>query len=938
MLFQECSTGGNEGKDGPKRRGNVVASRRGRWVIKLALALFLFRKGVLSVGEMSRLHSEMWKHKALGEESLARGYVSEDADTFFAESIWKQRLGNMWLKEGFEVCARELEPYFQQAFMKLRGEQEEQEPQPQLKDDENGVIVNETDTDDTCSGAIKINFVKDVSAGDFLREVLCKKKFSRQLAKLYNCALSYVRSTRVSTEASSQAWFSVRDVLTHLQSMSFRFMDDDGGGQAHEIPEWMPTVPSHCVALLHYLDLLGRLQFSWRDAGVGHAKASTSTSSLLETEASTVRELWMRAAWAHKSRAAAMEVFDSHPALSLRHVLSHSTSLKCYDFVDDVAQLRREVRRYGGRPVAQFRPFLLIVPDVLLHQDDDSNFTAWASVLMASRVTREAAFIRISQRFMDMHMGSFVRVVDPQLGTTTGADAAKNFSAEVVWLLPSSEMHPDAIASSYGDNTYISAELLYGSDAAADIVVEALRPGPRSQLREGSDGSVVATDEQLCRLFEENLHFENWTPPPKAKEDTKDVKTAGKTQCVACDHEFFDTTAARRCLHFMAYESEVAMRELDVININVLSSRWLAIGSSLLSSDSDMTRWVSNLSSSEFADPSLILPRMRSGDKAVLHGFQVGRKELLADFKTGVFNPIQLVNRQSTVTLVVYFEKSAGDAVLATTPMLLLRPSHVVGAAGGLSERRAKNEAKSHRHRAAMVVSYTTYGADTKGCEKNYIAVEMSLEEELQYCGGMVDEHVDDGDDKEVCGGQSLQRVVVVADEWELVAQPSIENIIEYEFIQPLKRFCCPPHEECRFDSLSSETRVSLFNNLRQQLLLAVTPKLNESLEYLGDAVLDFVFSQRALDNWTEGPIVPGTTNAVLASHLPEVLRRHMEITYGIFNQKRMADVVEALFGAVMMAFWVIPRKDAVAATGLLPFTCVLHVVERFIKLMRISV
>ncbi|KEG08041.1 hypothetical protein DQ04_08151010 [Trypanosoma grayi] len=885
-----------------KRSPNVVASRRGRWVVKLALALFLSRQGITEAGELSRIHSELWRHDFLGEESLVRGYAPPGTDLFAAESIWKQLLGRMWLKSGFDACEAALEPYFKKKYNEYR-QHEAQERQLRDANECAEPVHDPVELSDTTEA----NAAGAGPAPMPAASASIDKPLLEQLTKLYQNAVQYARQVQFAASQCSQGWIPAEELFAHLQGDKCDCLHDDGVAHAEAVQ--LPTTPWQLIASLRSLDLLGRLQFS---------QATDAVTAAGEAETG-VGETWrVRAVWAHRDAAVSADVLISHPLMSLRRALSLlAPGTACYEFVEDIERWRRAVQKHGGRQVFAVHSFFRIVPgDALLHRGDANNDnkeeTLWAAALAANNVTSKSAFVRISPTFLERHLDRCVRVVcqEPDMP-----------SAAAALLLPLGEILQQFVRRPGPDMSIVHAAVLYGDGTSPDITVEALRVGETSANAEeneegtkhGVNGGVNNTAP--CCLTPQFIQLEGLTTVDDKSTEATTIDVAALPNVV-----HFDAAEARSLLRFTMRECALAANAMRAIPLATLCSRWLA-GSAAVQN------WASASAAGEFDALSIVLPCKRCSTGSALHGRAAAIKQLRAELRAGHFGPVRASAEHKQQLFTVYFEASPnGDEnsakALPMTPMLLLLPRHALDVG---THAETDSDGLARRCRAVLVVPFNRDGNNSENSEgmKSYVAVGLSEEEALRCREN---------------GGELLQSVEVLVDEWVLNASPSIVDVVEREFITPVEHSLRLPPAPLVFNELPEEQQTSLLQSLRQQLQLAITPGKNEALEYLGDAVLDFVAAQEKLAEWSHGPVVKSTSNAVLARQLPEELCEYLSVVYNISGRKQRADVVEALFGAVAMALWVIPRSAAAnRAAGLLPFAVVLRAVRALAGALEIA-
>nr|AOA52377.1 dicer 2 [Crithidia acanthocephali] len=178
----------------------------------------------------------------------------------------------------------------------------------------------------------------------------------------------------------------------------------------------------------------------------------------------------------------------------------------------------------------------------------------------------------------------------------------------------------------------------------------------------------------------------------------------------------------------------------------------------------------------------------------------------------------------------------------------------------------------------------------------------------------------------------------LACDEWVLGVSWPAEAIVDYVLLPPLREALVVYGEKAlaiasasargrtvsndyTFDRVPSATVIDGFAaDLRHELLGVLTDaKTMELREFYGDGLLDYcvavtVLSYRhAATNfaiWRGGSITESSTNnALVMQALPRVLRDYWMSRRRIHNDKRLADCVESLFGAVSMALWVLPLR-----------------------------
>ncbi|ORC85751.1 uncharacterized protein TM35_000332080 [Trypanosoma theileri] len=1002
-----CNDGTNE-EVHQEKLINTVQSRRGRWVIKLAVALFLMRRGITNVSELGLLHSELWRHESLGRESCARGYVEEDTNLFTAESVWKRKLGRMWMEKGFEACEKELEPYLIKEFAKHR---------PCTKTENNNEKKDEEEKKE--------------------QSTVVKMEDVREYVKLYQDALRYARSVGFAEREEEQGWITATELFHHLQKiygLPIKENTDNTNNNTNNNSNSdyddmnrdkcrvrLPTTTAELLSLLQRLDLLGRLQFRLNNNNENNNNENNSGGITKEKiTSSTTREDCIRATWAYNNEAIGAAVMASQPQCSLHEALKKfSPSVALYDFVEDVNVWRREMKKYGGRAIPLFRPFLLLIPGDSLQElttiisegnnnngNNDNNNIIGVSALVASKITHKSAFIRISEKFLQLHNSHCVHVIHSSF-TSTATQPLSTSEAMVLFLLSVNEVDAAAMAlHKTSDVHIIKATLLYGSDNNndnddnnnddnANIAVDALCPTWDNDDNHDHTCNTenIIIDRCQNHLTQNKLYL-NELPLPLVQE-TKQLMALK-------NNLMFNTEAARNCLRLIAHESKLAHDIAGIVTLGDICIRWLLTNTNLLH-DNDHSSITSSINNTESTTLSLILPRNEPGNDKGVCGRHEGIQHLNKELEEAVYAPLCVLSRYNKRAIRIYCAKGVDRDYITTTPLLFIgrpqqRKDHLQGA---MKERETTEEECSHSVLVLpLTASNRNYEHDGKEMNEsdqtgkidntkrmiNYIAIEMDKKETQQWlfdssnvdnsdnnndCNNNdtdtnVDNDADKDDNNDNVNG-ALSSVKVLVDEWVLVAAPPINKFIESQFIIPMEQQLRSQHT-CKtpFTQLSEETQTALLQSLREQLLIAVTPGKNEALEYLGDAMLDFLVVQKELNTWKGGSLAGGAANRNLATCLPDTVSQHLLLLYGISNKKRRADVVEALIGAVVQALWIIPRQAEMMMmmgdgnvdnlitidttttdnnkrntlelhSELLPFSCVIQAVQVMMAVMKID-
>lgn len=137
---------------------------------------------------------------------------------------------------------------------------------------------------------------------------------------------------------------------------------------------------------------------------------------------------------------------------------------------------------------------------------------------------------------------------------------------------------------------------------------------------------------------------------------------------------------------------------------------------------------------------------------------------------------------------------------------------------------------------------------------------------------------------------------------------PPLAHVLEQRLSKELQPFRCEYVQAVR----------------RQLLFIFHCREYLEIAEFVGDALLDFVVSMRVLSEnapddkakllWSRGSFTDVTSNRNLNSCLPAPLLAYARATFRMSSMKKGADLVEALFGGLAIALWVLPLHAELTA------------------------
>lgn len=153
------------------------------------------------------------------------------------------------------------------------------------------------------------------------------------------------------------------------------------------------------------------------------------------------------------------------------------------------------------------------------------------------------------------------------------------------------------------------------------------------------------------------------------------------------------------------------------------------------------------------------------------------------------------------------------------------------------------------------------------------------------------------------------------AEEWLLGQCWPPETILDVLFL-PLIVQCMRLYDD---HGLDEDCVNNLLMNLRVRLHCVLTDsEVMEHDEFLGDALVEFLSSMDSLTGsdafmWRGKANTRASSNKELAMKAPRVLRDYVRCTTQQTSTKCIADYVEALFGALAMVFWVQPLTAGVS-------------------------
>ncbi|CBH09759.1 conserved hypothetical protein [Trypanosoma brucei gambiense DAL972] len=914
----------------------LVLQRRGRWVMKLAVALFLSGKDLQSEGELSIMHSEIWSYAALGNEAVRRGYVPLGTPVAGAQSVWKRKLGELWLEKGFEPCMIQLEPYFQQEFERLLAK---------------GILKPQsgTEKDSNCSAVRPVDTPEPARLSS--RNNGAVEEFAKPLASLYEASLRYLRSVGMKTTASTNGWVSAEELYSYLKDRKHSLIVKVPDDIVSEC-DVLPTTPARLLVVLSQLDLIGRLQFRW-ESKVDGKRDDERMSLGDEQEECSVS---VRAAWAHKDSSLASKVVSDHPKMALEKALEiFSPCREIYDFVESVERWEATAKLHG-REIPTFRPFLMLAVGDSIRARIPKDPVRRAAALLASKVTTKSAFLSVSRSFLGLHLQRPVCVVHSNIfeggAMHLRQTAGHGQPPRGVLLLHLSDIVYNAISNvdTKRGALFVKSEILYCGDASS------VRSEPIKSLCLETEEPKTCTEPPstsallFARLAEKSITFNVPAESPRVSSPTlaNRILTLKRPTPTTNATEFL--CGLRSLSHGMGnFAREAFFKKWIEDILALLRARNNRNGSDRSNSCRTPTEKVLSVTPDcVYTDFSLIIAGKQKKDNSRPPGLRSLSKELINGIAEGGCDPLYIKSKQEG-TIVVYFQSTVSDERDVTefffsSPLLLLRSSYTVGDNEG---KQTEEETSVANHRSALFlrVDKSSDSFAEGDTFRSLTVVELDREQKK------VAEALRSDCNTEV----TLRSVELCVDEWCLEVLVPLEKVVEECIFAPIKQCLYGRgNSESPFLLLSEADQAKLEQSLMEQLLLAVTPVKNEALEYLGDAVLDFVVAQEKLNSWTGGPIVDATCNASLAKCLFPQLRNYFEMKLGISNQKRQADMVEAIFGAVAMALWVIPRRKVLesstdttvtgsgggetpAAGGLLPFAALLSVTKALMDALNIT-
>ncbi|CCD17160.1 unnamed protein product [Trypanosoma congolense IL3000] len=887
---------------------STVRCRRGRWVIKLALALFLSGKELHTEGKLAAFHGEIWSYELLGREALRRQYVPPDTRPKAAQNVWKEKIGAMYVDSGFEACVRDLNPYFEREFNRI-----------QKKAGEERQITADTANTVACHAQVAdaTHSVGGFSSGSTVDSALVK-----YFAKLYSDALRCVRGVKCN-DGTDGGWVAAGDLFASVSAHKAGYMMKASAiAEVERSSLPFPTTPSGLVKVLSKLDLLGRFQFrrlcGAESEPTGEANGGAAAEGLQEEKYS------VRAAWAHKDFFMAQAVLSSHPMMTLKEAIDKfGRGKRLYDFVESLDRWKAELTK-GGRSVPVFRPFLLLAVGDVIESRITGDCTQQAATLLSNKVVSGSAFLPIHEHFLNMHEECRVHVVHSHFVNGVGAvpfeAAPGGESCGVVFLLPVSEIPVGNVLKNTENPQilYVKGETLYGEPQLRGVPLDALclEAGEHSLGGDGAGGGVGAV--QSCRIAVKEVVLDLPVGP----------QVSGSPALV--NSNVFDEKSDTELdpavwLQHLRYISQ----RLLLVTKESFCKEWLeGIFDSYKEDKSceDVSKMITNVLSGSFeyahSSLSLLVPRGRTGVRLSQKG-RPPLETLTNAAGRGECDPLYIsANRQRQV--VVYFHADSpwgADQETVQQTVLLFLSSSQWEPPGADEEGGAKLLVDGRT--AVLLLPSKAQRKNGAGGDffRTRTAVELSVAQQSDaeaMCG--------------ICGSTgSLRSVELLVDELAFEVLTPITDIVDTMLLAPVKRSLSSGKDATLpFLSLPVEARATIIQSLRQYLLMAVQPLINETLEFLGDAVLDFVVAQETLNTWGGGPVAEATSNIQLGRSLPLPLIRYYELKFKITNKKRHADTVEAIFGALAMVLWVIPFRGEGkhTADGPLPFS-VLQCVTR---------
>lgn len=378
---------------------HVAARRRGRFVIKLAAALYLAQLPHFDTpAKCTTAMSYLWGHERLGLEYLRRSglwgarFSPAGAPPTFspqqinvAESRWKARLGEQVLREnGFLQCWDDLVPFFRESVQQLECDEAQSAKTP-LPDDATALAPKAMGSPPSRHPS---------AAGPTGDPVLDLAKVpARALSILYEKTVRHLRlvtparcavgphSTPAQQHLASRGWLRLSQILTEVHT------DLETEPTLKVLWVWMAALSEaqqHALflALLRPMNVLGKLQLLHDASALARLPAETARASHITH---------LRAAWGHKDADVAAAVMREHVPVML-HSLAVSdgvdsgecapatvpaqasgqgrqsdesaspASSRWFEFIEDTRMLRREVLETQGRLYPQHRPLQVLVP------------------------------------------------------------------------------------------------------------------------------------------------------------------------------------------------------------------------------------------------------------------------------------------------------------------------------------------------------------------------------------------------------------------------------------------------------------------------------------------------------------------------------------------------------------------------------------------------
>ncbi|KAK7200321.1 hypothetical protein NESM_000085400 [Novymonas esmeraldas] len=398
---------------------NVARRRRGRFVIKMAAALYLATLPAYDTpSKCSEAVSYLWGHTRLAQEYLQRTRprisqlsLREEAATAtatmaytsqqlrVAEGKWKAHLGEQVLcPDGFQKSWDELVPFFARSLLAMERDQASgasgsvstttASPTPASTvtvASEDAALHGQPRTPASPasgptadSGTTTATTTITAAAAEPLLDL--SKVPARALSILYDKTVRHLRlvlpercatpphSTAEQRHLASRGWLSLQQILSEIHA------DLVGEPALKALWMWMWSINATqragvYLALLTTMNAVGKLQLL-HDGGW----SSAADAAAVTTEAARAAPVThLRAAWGHKDAGVAAAVMREHTRVPLRSLAPPDSRVggagsdaagrsSWYEYVEDVRVFRRELASAGGRVYPEFRPVQVLLP------------------------------------------------------------------------------------------------------------------------------------------------------------------------------------------------------------------------------------------------------------------------------------------------------------------------------------------------------------------------------------------------------------------------------------------------------------------------------------------------------------------------------------------------------------------------------------------------